>query len=74
MMPMVVTVRRERAAVPARNFPFMTESLYIGWERRTERLPLVLSLFIASKPRDSPIIGPKTVSYTHLTLPTTPYV
>jgi len=30
MMPMVVTVRRERAAVPARNFPFMTESLYIG--------------------------------------------
>ncbi len=57
--PIVLIVRVVTATVPARNLPFSTESLNIGWERTVERVPLVLSLFIASNPKAKPIIGPK---------------
>ena len=59
IIPIVLTANSERAAVPASILPLITESLYIGWERSVERLPLVLSLFMASKPKAKPMIGPK---------------
>ena len=54
LVNMIATV-----TTPAKNFPFITASLYIGWDRSFTNVPEFLSLFIESKPNMRPIKGPK---------------
>ena len=52
----------------------MSTALFQRWRRVYHRLPLPYLLKALIRRLYHGVLGPGSVSYTHLTLPTTPYV